>query len=54
MKNKPLTHFIVVFCLLTGAALMAYVNVERQKLIEDESIELTQKKNAQCVKTKAL
>lgn len=33
---------------------MAYVNVERQKLIEDESLELTQKQNAPCVKTKPL
>jgi len=43
MKYKFLTHSIVLVCLLTGFALMAYVNVERQKLDKIEHAETSAK-----------
>jgi hypothetical protein len=52
VKHKLLTHSIVLFCLLTGFALMAYVNVERQKLENVEQVNvLDTKAKPKCKKT---
>ena len=39
MKHKMLTHAIVIGCMLSGAAIMAYVDLQRTNLEEPTPVE---------------
>ena len=39
MKHKMLTHAIVIGCMLSGAAIMAYVDLQRTSLEEPTPVE---------------
>ena len=44
MNYKTLGNAIVVCCMLTGAALMAYVDIKKGDLAEAEKIEIPEQK----------